>query len=143
MSASSQQTRRRDVRRCDEGDRVPVVDDGEVRRSRRDEIHRHGRVDARHARERKAVGGTQAREHRAQEAAGRRGERRDAQRCGGVGVGGAEVLEAFESIEELAALGGEGAAALGEQDPRPRRSSRAVPRSRSSFLTCCDTADGV
>ena len=33
----------------------------------------------------------------------------------GVGVGGAEVLEAFESIEELAALGGE---------ERPRSVSR-------------------
>ena len=53
-------------------------------------------------------------------------------------------LRVGEAAEDVVGPRGERGSRLGRPDtPRDDRTSRRVPVSRSSFASCCDTAEGV
>ena len=106
-----------DMRRRHERHGVPVVHDGEVDDTGRDHSHRVDRIDARHGRVRRRLGGSELTEHRTDEPSGGRRERGDAQRCRGARSARGERLESFEPVEERSALARERTPLLGEEHP--------------------------
>ena len=103
----------------DERHGVPVVHDREVDDAVGHHAHGVYRVDARDGGGDRSVVAAEVSQQRADEAARRSRERRDAQRRGSSHVARREPFESFEAREQLATLARKGPAVVGEQHAAP------------------------